>query len=61
MTALPRTNFELFACHQDLCIRNDGGRQAVLQPVSFRDRIKETRSQTQNIHKISCKNKDEVR
>lgn len=41
VTALPRTDFELFAGHQDLCIRNDGGRQAVLQPVRFSESIKE--------------------
>lgn len=31
------TNFELFACHQDLCIRNDGWREAELQPVGYNE------------------------
>lgn len=30
VTAFPPTNFKFLACHQNLSIRNDGGREAVL-------------------------------
>lgn len=36
------TNFELFACHEDLCIRDDGRWQAELQPVRCVGRDRDT-------------------
>lgn len=52
------TNFKLFACHQDLCVRNDGRRQAELQSVSFIESIKDTEGVK---HRVCAKYLVEIR
>lgn len=49
VTAFPPTNFKFLACHQNLSIRNDGGREAVLQSVSC-ECIKDIKGVKQRIY-----------
>lgn len=60
-SVFPPTNFKLFACHQDLGVRNDGWGQAELQPVSFIHSIKDTIAVKDRMgHTMSFRNKDQT-